>query len=86
MRPSDLAIMLCSLICEMRKDPTFWFTHPRAGKQQSEHEENEFGGDCMLGKLCRLVKHCGQQLATKSAAIHQCQRTFLEQTRDLGKA
>jgi hypothetical protein len=27
--------------------------------QQSGHAENEFGGDCMLGKLCRLEKQCG---------------------------
>ena len=26
----------------------------------SQGGENQFGGDCMLGKLCRLAKHCWQ--------------------------
>jgi hypothetical protein len=28
--------------------------------QQSKHAANEFGGECLLGKLCRLEKQCGR--------------------------
>jgi hypothetical protein len=35
------------------------FTHRRGETQLAALSEYEFGGDCMLGKLCRLEKRCG---------------------------
>jgi hypothetical protein len=37
-------------------DPTLLFNQPRVGMQCSEPLDEEFGWDCMLGKLCRLAK------------------------------
>jgi hypothetical protein len=46
--------------------PYIWFTQPRERNQQAEPTKNEFGWDCMLGKLCRLAKRC-RPLATTVA-------------------
>lgn len=35
------------------------FTQRSSQKQLCEVRESEFGGDCLLGKLCRLEKPCG---------------------------
>jgi hypothetical protein len=42
---------------KMRRTLTLLFNQPRVGMQCSESLDEEFGWDCMLGKLCRLAKH-----------------------------
>jgi hypothetical protein len=58
---TDLDVMFILFsVRETRRNPISWFTHPGDEKQQSARAENEFGRDCMLGKLCRLEKRCGR--------------------------
>jgi hypothetical protein len=47
-------------------DPTFWFNQPWVGMQCSDTLDEQFGWDCMLGKLCRLAKRC-QRASTLDA-------------------
>jgi len=82
-RRIELVVMLTLTLLD-EKRPYLLFTHPRAGKQQSGHGENEFGGDCMLGKLCGLAKQCGQKLAADQLDHDRRSRLCNSKTQDEG--
>jgi hypothetical protein len=54
-----IMLALTYLYFRDEKDPTLLFTHRRGETQPVARGEHEFGGDYMLGKLCRLEKRCG---------------------------
>jgi hypothetical protein len=59
-RERNVAVFILTFFAKMDEErPYFLFTRPDGGNQRSVGRQNEFGGDCMLGKLCRLEKHCG---------------------------
>jgi hypothetical protein len=44
--------------------------------QQSGRSKIEFGGECMLGKLCRLEKQCRRRLPAVTRTVATLARTM----------
>jgi hypothetical protein len=58
-RRLELAIMFS--LSSLRREMTLLFVYsPTRGKATSRRGESQIDEDCMLGKLCRLAKQCGQ--------------------------
>jgi hypothetical protein len=60
-RERKIVVFILTFFAELDEErPYFLFTHRDGGNQRSVSRRNEFGEECMLGKLCRLEKRCGR--------------------------
>jgi hypothetical protein len=59
----DLKVII-NLFCSSDENDPYYLVYSGAERKATiQRVEIQFGGDCMLGKLCRLEKHCGQLTA-----------------------